>query len=143
MKKIIIILVITLVIVSTMFYIYYNYKADVRQAKIENMKYEQYKDKEITGLELATVINKAIDQNEKNKINKNNKGIYIDNKQNSINIDIKFIDNDEVYNMETIYKSKIENFISYYRLIKFKCVKIEYHDLTKKIKQMKFEQITQ
>ena len=97
MKKIIIILVITLVIVSTMFYIYYNYKADVRQAKIENMKYEQYKDKEITGLELATVINKAIDQNEKNKINKNKKGIYIDNKQNSINIDIKFIDNDEVY----------------------------------------------
>ena len=52
MKKIIIILVITLVIVSTMFYIYYNYKADVRQAKIENMKYEQYKDKEITGLML-------------------------------------------------------------------------------------------
>lgn len=143
MKKIIIFLVITLVIIATMFYIYHNYKADARQTKIENMKFEQYQDKEITGLELATVINKVVDLNEKNKINKNNKGIYIDNKQNSINIDIKFIDNDEVYNMETIYKSKIENFISYYRLIKFKCTEIQHHDSTKKIKYMKFEQITQ
>lgn len=143
MKKIIVFLVITLVIIATMFYIYYNYKADVRQAKIENMKFEQYQDKEITGLELATIINKVVDLNEKNRINKDNKGIYIDNKQNSINIDIKFIDNDEVYNMETIYKSKIENFISYYRLIKFKCTEIQHHVSTKKIKYMKFEQITQ
>lgn len=143
MKKLIVFFIVTLIIVASFFYIYYNYKDDVRQSKIENMKFEQYEDKEITGLELATIINRTIDLNEKNKVSKDDKGKYIDNQQNSINIDIKFIDNDEVYNMETIYKSKIENFVSYYRLISFKCIEIQYHDLTKKIKYMKFEQITQ
>lgn len=143
MKKLIVFFIVTLIVIASFFYVYYNYKEDVRQVKMENMKFEQYEDKEITGLELATIINRTIDLNEKNKVSKDDKGKYIDNHQNSINIDIKFIDNDEVYNMETIYKSKIENFVSYYRLISFKCIEIQYHDLTKKIRYMKFEQITQ
>lgn len=67
---------------------------------------------------------------------------YIDNGKNSINIEIKFIDNDVTYNIEKIYNAGINEFLTYYRSIKFKCTEVQYHDLTKKVKYMKFEQIT-
>ena len=71
------------------------------------------------------------------------KGKYIDNKSNSINIDVKIIDNDKIYTMETLYNGGMENFIQYYNQIKFKCTIIEYHKDTNKVKYMLFEQITQ
>ena len=70
-------------------------------------------------------------------------GKYIDNKSNSINIDVKIIDNDKIYTMETLYNGGMENFIQYYNQIKFKCTIIEYHKDTNKVKYMLFEQITQ
>lgn len=76
-------------------------------------------------------------------VEKDEQGKYIDNQQDSINIDIKFIDDDVIYNIEKIYISGVDKFLSYYRLIKFKCTEIQYHKFTKKVKYMKFEQITQ
>ena len=91
---------------------------------------------------MATVINRAIDNNEKNEVEKNNKAIYLNNNENSISIEIKMIDNDTIYQMETIYNKGIQNFINYYGKIKFKCVEIKYHNSTNKVKYMLFEQIT-
>ena len=102
-----------------------------------------YKDKEIQGSELITIINKAIDTNEKNEVQKDNKGKYIDNKTNSINIDIKFIDDDLIYNIEKIYQNGTETFLYYYRDINFKCSDVQYHTTTGIVKYMQFEQITQ
>ena len=51
-------------------------------------------------------------------------------------------DDDSTYKMEMFYKNGIQNFIKYYGNIKFKCTKIEYHQVTKKVKYMLFEQIT-
>ena len=82
-------------------------------------------------------------QTKKIGVEKDEKGKYIENEKDSINIDIKFLDDDVVYNIEKIYNSGIDKFISYYRKIKFKCIDIQYHDFTKKVKYMKFEQITQ
>ena len=53
------------------------------------------------------------------------------------------LDNDKVYNMETLYGGGMNNFLQYYNQIKFKCTKIEYHKSTNRIKYMLFEQITQ
>ncbi len=143
MKKIAIFLLIIIGIVSTISYLYLNSINNQRIAQKENIKFEIYKDEEITGAEVTTLINKAINSNQQNEIEKDKKGRYIDNETNSINIDIKFIDDDVTYNIEKIYNNGMEKFLTYYRDIKFKCVDVQYHDKTQKIKYMLFEQITQ
>ncbi|MBP7025156.1 MAG: hypothetical protein UFI45_00180 [Clostridia bacterium] len=143
MKKIAIFLLIIIGIVSTISYLYLNSINNQRIAQKENIKFEIYKDEEITGAEVTTLINKAINSNQQNEIEKDKKGRYIDNETNSINIDIKFIDDDVTYNIEKIYNNGMDKFLTYYRDIKFKCVDVQYHDKTQKIKYMLFEQITQ
>lgn len=143
MKKMIIFLAIVIVIISGISYIYLNYKAEYNISKKANLEFEKYLNEEVYGVDLATIINRAIDNNQKNNIEKNNKGIYIDNNTNSISIDIKMLDNNTVYKMESIYNGGIQNFINYYSNIKFKCTEITYHNSTKKVKYMLFEQITQ
>lgn len=143
MKKIAIFLLIIIGIVSTISYLYLNSINNQRIAQKENVKFEIYKDEEITGAEVTTLINKAINSNQQNEIEKDKKGRYIDNETNSINIDIKFIDDDVTYNIEKIYNNGMDKFLTYYRDIKFKCVDVQYHDKTQKIKYMLFEQITQ
>ena len=143
MKKIAIFLLIIIGTVSTISYLYLNSINNQRIAQKENIKFEIYKDEEITGAEVTTLINKAINSNQQNEIEKDKKGRYIDNETNSINIDIKFIDDDVTYNIEKIYNNGMDKFLTYYRDIKFKCVDVQYHDKTQKIKYMLFEQITQ
>ena len=143
MKKIAIFALIIIAIISTISYIYLSYVNTYKNAQKENAKFEIYIDKEITGSEITTLINKAIDQNKQNEIPKDNKGKYIENDENSLNIDIKFIDNDVTYNMEKLFDSGMETFLAYYRNINFKCSEVQYHEKTNKIKYMLFEQITQ
>ena len=143
MKKIALFFIIIIAIVCSISYVYLNHIANYRTAQKENAKFEIYKDKEIQGTELASLINKAIDTNKKNEIEKDKEGKYIDNKKNSINLDIKFIDDDVIYNIEKIYNRGIENFLYYYRDITFKCNEVQYHTATQKVKYMQFEQITQ
>lgn len=142
MKKIIIFIIIVIVIVSGIYYIYVNYRAQYNSALKINKDYEQYLNREIYGSELATIINKTIDSNETNKIQKNNKGIYLNNDLNSINIEIKMKDdNNTIYQAEKIYNGGIQKFINYYGNIKFKCTRIDYHKATQKVKYMLFEQV--
>ena len=143
MKKFVVFLIVILVIISCIAYIYLNYKANFYDARNQNMQYENYLDKEIYGSELASIINKAVDNNVKDKVSKDSNGIYQDNQTTSINIQIKILDNDTTYNMETLYNGGMDNFVKYYNKIKFKCTKIEYHEKTNKIKYMLFEQISQ
>lgn len=144
MKKISIFLLIVIAIVAGISYMFLNYKASYNNAKRENFEFESYYEKEIYGIDLATIINKAVNQNEENEVEKNNNGKYIDNEFNSINIEIKLIDdNGKIYPMEAIYNGGTSKFVQYYSQIKFKCTKIEYHKKTNKIKNMLFEQITQ
>lgn len=142
MKKTILFFAMIIIIVSGISYIFMNYKANYNVSKKENIEFESYLNKEIYGTDLLTVINKAIDSNEKNEVEKNSKGIYQDNGKNSINIEIKISDNDTIYQMEKFYKSGTGNFLNYYGNIKFKCIDIKYHKSTNKVKYMLFEQIT-
>lgn len=143
MKKIAIFFLILIIIIVGISYIYLNYKANYNNTKKENMQFESYYNQEVLGVDLTTIINKAYDNNNVNEIQKNNKGKFIENESNSINIDIKMLDNDKTYCMETLYNGGMEKFVQYYGQIKFKCTKIDYHQLTNKVKYMLFEQITQ
>ena len=143
MKKIIIFFVIVIIIICGISYLYLNYKAEFNMTKKANLEFEKYLNEEVYGTDLATVINRAVDNNEKNEVQKNNKAIYLDNGTNSVSIEIKMIDNDTIYQMETIYNNGIQNFINYYGNIQFKCVEIKYHSSTNKVKYMLFEQITE
>ena len=143
MKKIVIFFLIIIIIICGISYLYLNYKAEYKISKKANLEFEKYLNEEVYGIDLATVINRAIDNNEKNEVEKNNKAIYLNNNENSISIEIKMIDNDTIYQMETIYNKGIQNFINYYGKIKFKCVEIKYHNSTNKVKYMLFEQITE
>ena len=142
MKKFIIFFAVSIIIICIISYIFINYKANYNVAKISNLEFENYLNKELYGTDVSTLINRAVDNNEKNSVQKNNKGIYLNNDKNSINIEIKMKDDDSTYKMEMFYKNGIQNFIKYYGNIKFKCTKIEYHQVTKKVKYMLFEQIT-
>ena len=142
MKKIIISVFLIIVIVCIVVYAYLNYIANYNNAQKENRKFEYYQNQEIYGSELTTVINKAMDSNSRNEVTKDEQGKYIENENNSINIDIKFIDDDVTYNMETIYNGGMSTFVSYYRDIKFRCQEVKYHESSNLIKYMLFEQIT-
>ncbi len=142
MKKFIIFLLIVLIIVATVSYVYFNYKLNYNETKRQNYQFESYYNQEIFGPDLATAINKATDSNKKNEVQKNSKGGFIENDTNSIKIDIKFLDDDKIHEMEEISNSGIPTFIQYYNQIKFKCTKIEYHQKTNLVRYMLFEQIT-
>ena len=67
MKKTILFFAMIIIIVSGISYIFMNYKANYNVSKKENIEFESYLNKEIYGTDLLTVINKAIDSNEKNE----------------------------------------------------------------------------
>lgn len=142
MKKFAIFLAILVIIVAQVVYMYISYQNEKNTIENENKIYESYLNTQKNGIAIATIINKAMDSNYKNNIEKDNKGRYISNDTNSVNIDFKMLDNDEIYNMETIFNGKVEVFASYYGNIQFRCTKIDYHKKTGKVKYLLFEQVT-
>lgn len=142
MKKIIIIIIgIVIIILSIFGNKYLNYKDEKRKINENNLEYEMYLNKDISGRDLTTVINKAVDNNEKNKVSKDENGFYIQNENNAVIIEIKISDNDTTYKMETLYSGGMVAFIQYYGDISFECTKIEY-DKMGKVNFMVFEQKT-
>lgn len=140
MKKIFIFLAFVLVIIAIVGFRYVMYKNEYNVIQSENAEFEEYKDKEINGLSVASMINKAVDKNTKNKIEKAENGNFIPNNENSIEIEVYMSDNEAIYKMETFYNAGIEQFVQYYGNIQFKCSKIEYHKNTGRIKYILFEQ---
>ena len=141
MKKIAIFIVWVIVIIAVFSYIYYNYKTKKNEIDSSNMIYKTAYEKEISGNDLATIINKALDSNEKNYIEKDSEGLYIENNDNSIKIDLKFKQSDYVFPMEKIYANKVSEFIRLYGQAIFKCTKIEYHKKTKLVKYLYFQEV--
>lgn len=140
MKKYAILLIVAIIVITSISYLYVNYINNSKEITANNGEYEDLYNKEITGTELATLINKTIDKNNKNNVTKDDKGLFINNDINSIIIEIKFKDSDNIFKIELIDKNGIENFIKLYSNFKFKCTKIEYHDKSKRVKYLLFEQ---
>ena len=140
-KTIIIIVCIVIVILSIFGNKYLNYRDKKRQINEENLEYETYLNKEVSGRDLTTAVNRAVDNNEKNKVSKDEKGFYIQNDINSVIIEIKISDNDTTYKMETLYNGGMPTFIQYYGDISFECTKIDYNK-NGRVSFMIFEQKT-
>ena len=143
MKKIIYFLIFVFIIVIVMTSIYINYKVTLKKIQEDNLQFEYYNQKEITGTDIATLINKAVDSNIKFNVGKDSKGKYIENNENSINIEIYIADNNKTYNMEILYNGGIDKFVKNYGNIKFKCTQIDYHEITKRVKKVYFRQIVE
>lgn len=140
-KTFLLITAIILIIIFIILGYIFEAQAKQKQAITYNKQYETYLGQEIYGAEIATLINKVTEQNEKNNVQKDEKGYYIDNGTNSIKIDLKMITVEETYPMELIYKNNITNFVKNFNVILFKCTNIEYHKQTGKISKLTFEQI--
>ena len=142
MKKIILVIISIVIIIVAIIAIKYNsYMLEKNAVLKENVEYEKFIQNEIYGIDLATLINKTIDANEKNEIEKDENGIFIPNDKNSIQIEIYMQDNETTYKIETIHNIGTEQFVQYYGNIQFKCSRAEYHKSTGKIKYMLFEQL--
>lgn len=142
MKKIAILFIILTIVVVCIISLVLSNNSKQQKVKQENSFYDSYLNKEIEGTTLATIINKAMNNNANNDVNIDEHKRYINNNTNSISIDIKMIDTKKTYSMEQISNGQISNFVSYYGSITFKCTKIDYHKETGKVKYMLFEQIT-
>ena len=115
--------------------------AEIRKVKRYNLEYEYYLNRVIYGNDLATAIDKVTNQNEINRVPKDEKKHYIDNGENSIRIDVKFNFNGKMFPMEEFYNRDITEFVSQFNIVKFKCVSIEYHEKTGRVSRLVFEDI--
>lgn len=140
-KTIIIISIIAICIVISITYAYSMYKNDINQVQKFNNEFSEYIDQEFYGTELATIINLAIDNNEKHKIEKDSTGKYIEDNLYSVRVDVYMTDTEKTYSMETLNSGEISNLVNNYSNIKFKCTKVEYHKSNKRISYLYIEQI--
>lgn len=118
-----------------------NLQAEQDTIKKENGEFEKYLNKEILGTELASLISKVVDKNERNLVLKDERGYYIENSENSIKIDLKMTTINKIYPMEEIYNNEIVLFVKNFNLITFKCTSIEYHKKTGKVSKLVFEEL--
>lgn len=140
-KNLFILICITLICILIIIYLIYNHQMAINRNIKANLEYEYYTVNSILGSSLMTLINKVINTNEQNDVQKDEKGFYISNDKNSIIIEVKFIESDNVFRMEAISKLGSEAFIKNYNTMSFKCMKKEYHESTKSLSYLYFEQI--
>lgn len=141
-KNLTIILIIFVIILAFASYYVYNTRRIASITENFNKVYESFYNKEIIGTTLISIINKAIDNNEENGVEKiKDSTLYEENETNSIIITVKFLEKEDSVRMENIAEQKTETFVKFFATAYFKCTNIEYHSKTKQIKSMHFEQI--
>ena len=140
MKKIVLIFVIIIAILSSFCYIYSQKKITKNKKIASYDKYQKLLDTEIPGTDLASLINESIDKNKTNEVSSEN-GLYIENDDNSMIIEIKFIESDNPIRGEKIYLNGIDRFIELYGSSNFKCTKVDFHKKNCEIKYLYFEEM--
>ena len=137
-KNLLIIFIVFIVIMAILFAKFISLRNQNMEIKKFNYGYEFYNRDNLSGLDITTVINKAIDNNEKYNVKKDENGYYIED-ENSIKIEIKMIINDKTYQRERIKEIGLEGFTEFFGEVNFKCTKIEYHQENNKISKITFE----
>lgn len=103
MKKLFAVIFLILVVVSAVFVIKFkNYEKQKQEVSKFNARYEEYNKENLNGLDITTIINKAVNNNEKYNISKDENGLYINDNENCIKIYITMIINGKTYPMERI-----------------------------------------
>ena len=128
MKKILaLILLIVLVVVGIFAINYKNLQKKKEEVRNFNLIYENYNKDNLNGLDITTLINKAISNNEKYMVPKDEEGLYILDDENSIEIYVTMIINETTYKMERINTLGMNSFVAYFGQVRFKCTDIQYH----------------
>ena len=120
-----------------------NIQNNNRRLQQVNAEYEHYLNREIFGTELATLINKAIDNNKRLEIPKDKNGFYISNEKDSILISVQMINLEESYQMEKIFALGTEQFIELFNSSRFKSEEVTYHNQTGRIATILFKQVAE
>lgn len=140
-KNIFLIIAILLAIIAIISYEFFNYQISLRDIKNNNKTYESFYNTTVLGTDIASLINKIDDVNQKNKIQKDNNGLYVEDEKESIIIEIKLKEIDKSIRAEKIEQNEISKFVQNFGAESFKCTKIEYHKQTSAVKYMYFEQL--
>ena len=111
-KTIIIFCVIVICILISITYAYSMYKSDFNKVQKFNNEFSKYVEQEFSGTDLATIINLAIDNNEKYKIAKDGTGKYQEDDMYSIRVDVYMTDTEKTYSMETLSAGEISNLVN-------------------------------
>lgn len=142
MKKAFVVLIVFLIVIAIMVTIVLKAKQDDEKSlKLINYEYEQYLEKQIYGTDVATIINKAIDNNENYKIQKDESGFYINDNKYCIKIELNMITIEKTYQMEQIVKAGLTEFIKNFNIVAFECTSIQYHEETGRISKIIFTQL--
>lgn len=140
-QSFLLILAIIFIIICIICTMLINIRAEQSTIKKDNIEFERYLNQEVLGTEIASLISKAVDKNERNLVSKDEKGYYIENNENSIKIDLKMKTIDKTYPMEEIYNNELVLFVKNFNSITFKCTSIEYHKKTGKVSKLIFEEL--
>lgn len=140
-KTIIVLFCIFLAIIISLYAYYLNSQNILNSVKKFNYQFEQYFDKEFFGAEVATILNKAIDNNDRYEIPKTDKGKYIEDNAYCLKILIKFKDVDDFFEMESINSKGIETFVKNFNMSTFKITDYKYNEKTKRIGKIVIEEI--
>lgn len=137
MKKIgILICTLVIVIVAVIGVNIYSYNERLKATEKNNKNYQSYYNVEVLGSDVGSLINKILDTNSKNNIQKDENG-----KEISISVTIKFLELDKNISIEAIEKQGVDRFIKNFGAETFKCTEIEYYPDAKGVKSMHFEQV--
>ena len=118
------IFLLTIVILTIMLI---NIQSNNKRLQQINVDYEYYLNRTIFGTELATLINKAIDNNKRLEIPKDENGFYISNDTDSILITIQMLNIEESYQMEKIFALGTSPFVELFNSSMFKSEQVTYH----------------
>ena len=138
-KSLYIIIILFIIILGFTLLFMINLQNTYKKIQKENYIYEKCLNKEVMGTEVASLINKAVDNNEKYNIGKDENENYVDDNEYCIKIYVKLQTNGKYFNMESIYDNNVAEFVKNFNLENFKCTKITYHDSTKRVSKVYFE----
>ena len=140
-KAIVIIFILVLIIVTILGYKIYDKVQKLHEIKVVNTEYESFYNKEILGTDLASLINKVDDINNKNNLIKGKKEKSVSSTEALINLEVKFLELDDVISYEKIERQGINQFVQNFGAFKFKCTKLEHNKFTGNVQYMYFEQV--
>ena len=120
-------------------YNYNNYYIKQKEIISFNKQYLEFNKNQVKGLDITSIMNLAISNNEKYNIEKNEKDEYIDDGEYSIKIFLKMKIDGKTYSMEAFEKNGMDEFAQYFGSILFKCTEVTYHEKSGRIATMTFE----
>ena len=140
MKKIIILILIAVTIAISMIFVNYTeYRNKLAQVNKINKEFTAYENNIMQISTVITIMNKAIQLNTENDIQKDENNFFIENETNSIKVFLEIRSRESVIPMEDLIlgkKAGIEKVSFAFSDMLFKIDNIEYHEKTGQIKKI-------